>query len=291
MGAPAPNIAGPFSGSVVEASGAIVSGNLYDSANNLANTWTISSGATYGTATVNANGTWSYDLNDAHPALASLGLGQTMTDVFTVRLTDNAGTDFQTITITINGVACFARGTMIDTLDGPKPIEDLAPGDLLETVDAGPQPVQWVGSNQVDGTGVNAPIRIRKGTLGARRDLYVSPQHRILVRDPMCDLHFAAHEVWVPAQFLINGYTIERMPCESVEYFHVLLPGHHVILAEGVEAESFFANGEQAEHIPEVVNWVSEIRHDAPEVWRSSRRLSRMALRNFEAVVAAKACA
>lgn len=42
MGAPAPNIAGPFSGSVVEASGAIVSGNLYDSANNLANTWTIS---------------------------------------------------------------------------------------------------------------------------------------------------------------------------------------------------------------------------------------------------------
>ena len=41
--------------------------------------------------------------------------------------------------------AAFARGTLVQTPLGPVAVEDLGPGDIVDTT-TGPEPVVWVGS-------------------------------------------------------------------------------------------------------------------------------------------------
>ena len=68
----------------------------------------------HGTLTINANGTYSYQVNNADPAVVGLGLNQTITDTFTYAVSDgHGGTASATLTITIFG-----------TNDGPTAVPD-----------------------------------------------------------------------------------------------------------------------------------------------------------------------
>ena len=140
---------------------------------------------------------------------------------------------------------CFARGTLIETDRGPVAVERLRAGDMLRVMDGGLMPVLWIGSQWVAGTGAAAPVRIQAGALDNRRDLYVSQNHRMLVSGAVAELLFGEDEVLVAAKHLANGDTIRVQPCARVEYFHILLQGHQIILAEGCPSESFFP-GDQA---------------------------------------------
>lgn len=282
----APNIVGTTAGSVTEKSGLPVIGDLNDSGNGFGDTWTISGAPSYGTATINSNGTWTYVLDDSNPAVDALDAGDTLTDTFVVQLT-SFGTDFQTITITVNGVPCFARGTRIDTPDGPRAVETLRAGDMVDTLDAGPQRIIWVGSRVADGTGDDAPVLIRKGALENRADLRVSPQHRMLIRNPAAELHSGEAEVLVPSVHLVNGAMVLRAPCAAVEYFHILLPRHHILFAEGAPAESFFAGGDWAEAIPEVSAWAARLQARHPHRWARAMEPVRPTANRSEAQVLA----
>ena len=58
----------------------------------------------YGTLTLNADGSYSYVLNNANTAVQSLSAGQTLTEIFTYTITDGDGDpSTTTLTITING--------------------------------------------------------------------------------------------------------------------------------------------------------------------------------------------
>ena len=58
----------------------------------------------YGTLTLNANGTYSYALDNGNPAVQALGNGETLSEVFTYTITDADGdTSSATLTITVNG--------------------------------------------------------------------------------------------------------------------------------------------------------------------------------------------
>jgi len=78
------------------------------------------------------------------------------------------------------------------------------------------------------------------------RDLFLSPDHAVF-----------ANEVLVPIRHLINGSTIARVPTPHLTYYHVELPAHDVVLAEGLPCESYldtgnrgaFANGSGAVHL------------------------------------------
>ena len=67
------------------------------------------------------------------------------------------------------------------------------------------------------------------------RDLFLSPDHAVFV-----------NAVLVPVKLLINGTTIARVKRSKVTYYHVELPRHAVILAEGLTVESYLDTGNRA---------------------------------------------
>lgn len=137
---------------------------------------------------------------------------------------------------------CIAAGTLIATRRGPKPVEDLAAGDRLQTCDNGYAPVRWVGRWRVNGMGASAPVRFAPGVLGNDRALELSGQHRVLIRPERGPL--AGEEVLVAAKTLVGLPGISRMPRPRMDWVHVLLPTHEVIFAENMRTETLLAEAQ-----------------------------------------------
>jgi hypothetical protein len=174
----------------------------------------------------------------------SLGTGQSgaFSETLTVDATGSNASGYSGAltpeTFTVEGVvACYLRGTNIATPDGEVPIEALAIGDLVVTASGAARPIRWIGRRSygrrfVAGNPAILPVCIRANALAdgvPRRDLFVSPQHAMLIDG-----------VLVPAVHLVNGRTIVRQsePTE-VAYIHIELAHHDAILAEGAPSESF----------------------------------------------------
>ncbi|MDG1373061.1 MAG: Hint domain-containing protein [Paracoccaceae bacterium] len=189
-------------------------------------------------------------------------------------------TDFETVTFS---VVCFAKGTRIKTKKGEMPIEALAVGDQVWTKDHGHQSLRWIGSKTVPATDALAPVRIRAHTMGNKRDLIVSQQHRMLVRGLRVEMLFGVREALVPAVHLVNGTSITICEDGFVTYFHMLFDEHQIVDAEGALSESLHP-GQQALSTldqaarDEVVMLFPELGdRAAPE-----RRMARTPLRRFE---------
>ena len=144
---------------------------------------------------------------------------------------------------TVQAVACFAEGTRIGTSRGAVAVEDLAVGDIVLTVDGHEEPIVWIGQRAVNcdrhpRPETVWPVRVRAGAFGENvpmRDLYLSPDHAVFVND-----------VLVPVKLLIDGTRVTQVKRDRVRYFHVELPRHEVILAEGLTVESYLELGDRA---------------------------------------------
>ena len=138
-------------------------------------------------------------------------------------------------------IACYCPGTAILTVRGEVPVERLAIGDRVMTMDGRAEPVRWIGRRSyggafVAGNHLMLPVCIKAGALAdgvPRRDLHVSPGHALFVDGQL-----------VPAWRLINGVSVVQAEAvDGVEYLHVELGAHAVILADGAPAESFLDDG------------------------------------------------
>lgn len=155
----------------------------------------------------------------------------------TVELLDGSVVSFSGI----ENIICFTPGTLIETAHGPRPVEALAPGDLLVTRDNGLQPLRWIGSRTVSAQGRFAPILLPGALLpDADAPLLVSPQHRILWHGPRAQLMFGSGEVFVSAAHLLEHPAVSRQAGGDVTYLHLMLDRHEVVYANGVPTESFF---------------------------------------------------
>jgi hypothetical protein len=131
-------------------------------------------------------------------------------------------------------------GSRIAASDGAVRVEDLTVGALVMTVSGKARPVRWLGHRGIDCTryrdpAVVWPICIRAGAFTDHqpaRDLWVSPGHSILVDG-----------VLIQAAKLVNGATVVQVPRERVEYWHVELDSHDILLAEGLATESYLDTG------------------------------------------------
>lgn len=180
-------------------------------------------------------------------------------------------------------LTCFVAGTRIRTPLGERPIETLQAGDEVVTMDRGVRPVRWIGRRAVRGEGEFAPILIRKGTIGNRRDLRVSPQHRMLISGWRAELLFGESEVLVAAKHLVNGRSILPAPCGEVEYVHLMFDRHEVIFSEGAASESFHPGdhvlARDRELMAELTALFPELRTGPAADWPTARTV----LRGYEA--------
>lgn len=151
-------------------------------------------------------------------------------------------------------ITCFTRGTMIRTDKGQVPIEALRTGDLVLTKDHGLQPIRWIGERRLSGLQLASrpnlrPIRIRAGALGGNlptHDLFVSPQHRILVKSRIAQRMFSTNEVLIAAKKLTDIEGIDVVSdCGQVNYIHILFDRHEVVFSNGAGTESMYT-GPQA---------------------------------------------
>ena len=143
-------------------------------------------------------------------------------------------------TLNYNAPFCFAAGTRIATARGDVPVEALCVGDQVRTAAGGMEPVLWIGHRRVDCAGHPRPydvhpVRVRAGAFGPGRphaDVVLSPDHSVFEGG-----------VLIPIRYLLNGATVVQEKLASVTYYHVELPAHHVILADGLPCESYLDTG------------------------------------------------
>lgn len=180
---------------------------------------------------------------------------------------------------------CFTAGTLIQTAEGQRPIEDLRVGDLVETLDNGAQPIRWIGRRRLLARGNLAPVRITAGAMGNRRMMEVSPQHRMLVTSTVAELLFGENEVLVPAIHLVDGQSIIRRVGGTVDYIHLLFDRHEILFAEGIPSESFHPGLSSLDALSrkaseEVYRIFPQLRPGQGGVMQCARR----SLRQFEAL-------
>ncbi len=156
-------------------------------------------------------------------------------------------------------VMCFTRGTLIETVHGPTPVEALRSGDEVLVARGGQKQIRWVCSTALGPAALrrNAnlrPVRITAGALGnglPKRDLLVSRQHRMQVTSRIAQRMFGTPTPLIAAIRLtaLPGIFVDEMQ-EEVEYFHILFDRHEVIWAEGAPSESLFAGPEALTTVP-----------------------------------------
>lgn len=147
----------------------------------------------------------------------------------------------------IQEVSCFAAGTRIQTIDGEVAVEQLRSGDLVRIVQRDAPawlPVTWIGRRRIDlarhpGPERVAPIRVLRNAFADQipaRDILLSPDHAVYVDGRL-----------IAIRQLVNGTSIVQMEgLQSVDYFHVELESHAVLLAEGLPAETYLDTGNRA---------------------------------------------
>jgi hypothetical protein len=131
---------------------------------------------------------------------------------------------------------CVAAGTLIETVQGAVLVEALSVGNGVRTLLGGSGRIVWIGKRAVNCAlhpkpEMVWPVRIAVGAFGENvpvRDLWLSPDHAVYVDG-----------ILVPVKLLINGTSIAQMPVAEVTYYHVELPRHDVLLAEGLPVESY----------------------------------------------------
>ncbi|MEL6794091.1 MAG: Hint domain-containing protein, partial [Pseudomonadota bacterium] len=151
------------------------------------------------------------------------------------------------------GLICFASGTRITAPDGLRLVETLRAGDVVLTHEGEPAALVWTGRRVVAAAEMAAnpalaPVRISAGALGPgmpQADLYVSPQHRVLVSGAKVRLLFDTDEALTTALSLCGLPGIEQVaPDGDVTYHHIMCADHRIILSEGLPTESFYAGAE-----------------------------------------------
>ena len=168
------------------------------------------------------------------------------TETLQFSLNDNGNTGFPalgaTASVTVDIVPCYCPGTLIRTARGQKRVEQLKIGDKVMTKSGVAVPVKWIGRRSYSGRFVLGrkdilPVCIKAGALDdnvPKRDLWISPHHAMYFKDE------AEGGVLIEARHLVNGVSIVQAErADRVEYVHVELDSHDVIVAEGALSETF----------------------------------------------------
>lgn len=140
----------------------------------------------------------------------------------------------------------FARGTLIQTVHGDVAVEDLQPGDMINTSSGEPAKLIWIGSSSFipADTGRRLPlIRIMADSFGQGRPssfITVGPGARILRTPHHLRGEAGSTRLLTPVREFVDGVNvIEVVPPTPIRLFHICLTRHAAIKAGGIDMETF----------------------------------------------------
>lgn len=135
----------------------------------------------------------------------------------------------------------IAAGTVVETPEGPRPVDKLRLGDTVITATSGLQPVRWIGKREVPALGAFRPVRLRAPFFGLASDVLMAPDHRVRLDVAEAEYMFGTDDILMPAGHLVNGKHARREgKARLVDYYQVLLDVHDCLLHDGVWAESLY---------------------------------------------------
>ncbi|SPF77639.1 Hint domain-containing protein [Pseudoprimorskyibacter insulae] len=147
-----------------------------------------------------------------------------------------------------DAAGAFARGTLITTDRGPVAVEDLLPGDMVET-DRGPEPIAWIGSTVfVPGAGgasthLTSLTRVTSEAFGMNKPMshiLLGPASRMVVRREALKSLIGRASVLVPTIDFQDGDRVFAVtPPSSVQLYHIALKRHGLIMVGSLGFESY----------------------------------------------------
>jgi len=146
--------------------------------------------------------------------------------------------------------SAFAHGTLLATPKGPVAIQDLSPGMEVTSQDGTARRVLWIGSimiaprqNLSVNGGPTGLFRIIPDAFGMGRpagNLLMGPGARLLTRPHSLRDSLTQDAVLTPCSDLVDGaHVIDVAPPRPVAVFHLVLERHSILLADGIETESY----------------------------------------------------
>lgn len=153
----------------------------------------------------------------------------------------------------------FAHGALIQTSVGPVAVEDLVPGMDLECANGRLTKLMWKGAITLvpgaptlgddpklyrvmpDAFGLGRPVQDQSFGPGARR----------LDRNPKLRNALGAEAALVPLSSMADGHAvIEVNPVSPTRVYHLVCENHEIILAAGLEVETFHPGPETPISLP-----------------------------------------
>lgn len=142
----------------------------------------------------------------------------------------------------------FARGTLIPTVNGAVAIEDLLPGDYVETA-SGPEPVMWVGSttfvpgHEDSETTLTGLTRVSCDAFGPGRpsmDLLLGPAARMTVKHERLKTLIGHDTVLAPVSDYVDGDRFLTVtPGGTVQLYHFMTRAHTTFDLGGLTVETY----------------------------------------------------
>ncbi|MEJ1999886.1 MAG: Hint domain-containing protein [Maritimibacter sp.] len=136
-------------------------------------------------------------------------------------------------------------GSLIDTPDGPRPAADLKAGDLVDTLEHGPQPLRWVGSSRhefiIGKSTEDQPVIIGRDAFGPglpSRKIALAPHQAVLAPGSELAHVPARRDGYVSAEELLSHDNIWRKRrCREIGYTHLLLDQPATLTCQGLLIE------------------------------------------------------
>ena len=128
----------------------------------------------------------------------------------------------------------LCAGSTVLTLDGELPVEHLSIGDRIVSRTSGTTILRAIHVSEV----MMTPIRIKAGSLGHTRpdrDMLVSPEAQLHIRDWRAEALFGTPSAMVPARRLIDGEFVAEETTRIVTLFTLVFDRPQVIYADGME--------------------------------------------------------
>jgi hypothetical protein len=143
------------------------------------------------------------------------------------------------------GGSCFARGTLVRTRQGYRPIETLAAGDEVAVRFQGFAPIKALVSHTLnsissnwDGNQSNLPVLVRRGALGENSpsaDLCVTALHPVYVDGFLMKIGDLVNGTSIVSE-AVNGR-------DTLDFFNIELEDHDILDVQGASFESLYRAG------------------------------------------------